>query len=135
MTLILAACGGSETPEGEAIFDPAASIKTPMPEPATAPEVAAGTTLLVTLNDGRIATRESAIPVGAAVLTVTNVGKEVHGLHVEGPGVEGALERSLGTNESGTINVTFQNGEYTLSCPILDHREKGETLTMTIPTQ
>ena len=105
-----------------------------MPEPATPPETEAGTTLLVTVNDGHIATRESAIPPGPAVLTVVNAGQEVHGLHVEGPGVKGALDESIGPNGTGTMSVTFQNGEYTFYCPILDHRKEGETLTITIPT-
>ena len=101
---------------------------------ATAPDVEAGMTILVTLNDGHIATQESSIPVGPAVLTVANAGQELHGLHVEGPGVKAALENPLDPNGSGTISVTFQDGEYVLYCPILDHREKGETLTITVPT-
>ena len=115
-------------------MDPAASITTPMPEPAIPPDVTAGTTVVVTLNDGHIATRESAIPVGPAVITVMNAGKEVHGLHVEGPGVQAALEGTLGAGQSGTINATFQKGTYELYCPVLDHRKAGETLTVTIPT-
>ncbi|HEU4521371.1 MAG TPA: hypothetical protein VFT12_05165 [Thermoanaerobaculia bacterium] len=133
MILILAACGGGETAnDGGSWLEPATST---MPEPATAPQTEAGTTVLVTVNDGHVATRESAIPIGPAVLTVMNAGKEVHGLHVEGPGVQAALESTLATNESGTLSVTFQNGEYTLYCPVLDHRNNGETLTMTVPTQ
>ena len=122
--LLLAACGG----------DPEPVATDTMPEPVTAPDVEAGMTILVTLNDGHIATQESSIPVGPAVLTVANAGQELHGLHVEGPGVKAALENPLDPNGSGTISVTFQDGEYVLYCPILDHREKGETLTITVPT-
>jgi hypothetical protein len=133
--LLLTACGGDEARDNESWLDPAASGTTTMPEPATAPDVEAGTTVLVTLNDGHIATRESAIPVGPAVFTVTNAGKEVHGLHLEGPQVNVALDASLAAGETGTLSATLQKGEYTLYCPLLDHRDKGETLTMTIPTQ
>ena len=115
-------------------MDPAAASPATMPPPAVPPEVEAGTTVVVALNDGHLATRESAIPVGPAVITVMNAGQEVHGLHVEGPGVQKALEGTLGENESGTVEATFQQGTYEFYCPVLDHRQKGETLTVTIPT-
>ena len=115
-------------------MDPAAASTTTMPAPAGGPEATAGATVVVALNDGSLATHESAIPVGPAVITVMNTGKQVHGLHVEGPGVKGALEGTLGENESGTIEATFQQGTYEFYCPVLDHRQKGETVTVTIPT-
>lgn len=114
-------------------MDPAASITNPMPDPVPVAEAAAGTTVVVTLNDGHIAAAESSIPPGPAVITVMNAGKEVHGLHVEGPGVEATLESTLAGGEAGTINATFERGTYELYCPVLDHRDKGETLTVTIP--
>lgn len=122
--LLLAACGG----------DPEPVATDTMPEAITPPDVDAGMTLLVTVNDGHIATQESSIPVGPAVLTVANAGQQLHGLHVEGPGVKAALENPLEANESDTISVNFQNGEYVFYCPILDHRQNGETLTITVPT-
>lgn len=135
LTILLAACGGGEKNDNEAWLDPAASQTTTMPPPAEQPDTHAGTTVLVTINDGHIATREAAIPPGPAVLTVANAGKNVHNLHVEGPGVQAALDGTLEAGESGTINVTFQRGTYTLYCPVLDHRQNGETLTVPIPTQ
>ena len=131
--LIVAACG-REKQDNESWLDPAASSTTTMPPPATMPEVAAGTTVLVTINDGHIATREASIPPGPAVLTVANAGKELHGLHVEGPNVQAALDEPIAAGGSGTIAVTFERGTYTFYCPVLDHREKGETLTVPIPT-
>lgn len=131
-TVLLAACrGGDEQQNNEAWLDPAASQTTTMPAPATTTDTHAGTTVLVTLNDGSIAAGETAIPPGPAVLTVANAGKEVHSLHVEGPGVNAALDSNLDANGSGTVNVTFQRGSYDLYCPILDHRQT-ETRTLTI---
>lgn len=134
IVILAGACRREEPPEQESWMDPAASSTTTMPEPPGGAETEAGTTLVVTLNDGHLATRESAIPVGSAVITVMNAGQEVHGLHIEGPGVQKALEATLGANESGTIAATFQQGTYEFYCPVLDHRKAGETLTVTIPT-
>ena len=133
-SIVIAAACGSETQDNESWLDPAASSTTTMPPPANTPEVAAGTTVLVTINDGHIATREASIPPGPAILTVANAGKELHGLHVEGPSVQKALDEPLPAGGSGTISVTFERGTYTFYCPVLDHREKGETLTVPIPT-
>lgn len=133
MMLLLAACGG-EDKDGEAWLDPAASGTSTMPDAVTPPDTDAGMTMVVTINDGHIAAAEASIPVGPAVLTVMNAGAELHDLHVEGPGVNRALDEPIDANESGTMAVTFQEGTYTMYCPILDHRQKGETLTMTIPS-
>jgi uncharacterized cupredoxin-like copper-binding protein len=132
LMILAAACGG-EDKEG-AWLDPAASQTATMPEAVTPPDVEAGATVLVTVNDGHIAVPESTIPIGPVVMTVANAGTQLHGLHVEGPGVNAAMENPADANGSGTLSVTFQKGEYTFYCPILDHREKGETLTVTVPT-
>lgn len=132
--LILAvACGGEKKDDGTWL-DPAASSTTTMPPPATAPEVDTGATVLVTLSDGHLATQQATFPEGPVVLTVANAGKEVHSLHVEGPGVSKALDGTLLGDASGSLEVVFQKGTYELYCPVADHRTKGETLTVTIPT-
>jgi hypothetical protein len=133
--LILATACAEEKNDNESWLDPAASQTTTMPAPATTTDTHAGTTVLVTITDGRIAAPESAIPQGPAVLTVANAGNGIHNLHVEGPGVQAALDAPLDAGGNGTINVTFQQGTYTLYCPVLDHRNQGETLTLPIPTQ
>lgn len=138
MILLLAACGGGEAErqDNSTWLDPAASQTNTMPAPPAAqPDTHAGTTVMVTLNDGHIATREAAIPPGPAVLTVVNAGKEVHNLAVEGPGVQATTDATIDAGGTATINVTFQQGTYTFYCPVLDHRNQGETLTVPIPTQ
>jgi len=129
---LAAACGG-EKKEGSWL-EPAASSTTNMPPPGTAPEVESGATVLVTLNDGSLATQQGSIPQGPVVLTIANAGKEVHGLHVEGPGVSKALDSTVAGGTGGTMEVVFQRGTYELYCPVLDHRTKGESLTVTVPT-
>ena len=95
------------------------------------PEATAGSTVVVMVHDGRIVLPTQAIPPGPAVVTVTNQGASTHDLHIEGPGVAVAGE-PLPPGVSRPINVNFQSGTYTLYCPILDHRQKGEQATLTI---
>lgn len=99
---------------------------------AVVPDVTAGTTILVMLEDRHIAVRKTAIPPGPAVFTVTNGGSELHNLSIEGPGVSTAAGDPIAANGSRSVAVTLQPGTYTLYCPILDHREKGEQATITV---
>lgn len=141
--LVAAACGSDEKPEET-------WLGTPQPESTTAastahathpaspggtaivPEVAAGTTVLVMLNDNSLAVREQTIPPGPAVLTIENAGTQVHSLHIEGPGIQRAADDTIPAAGSGNLEVTFQRGTYTLYCPIADHRQKGEEITIQI---
>lgn len=98
---------------------------------AVVPEATAGTTVVVILGDGRIALRESAIPRGPAVLTITNGGKGIHDLHVEGPGVQKATDGPIDPGGSRSVSVELQPGTYTLYCPVPGHRDAGEETTFT----
>jgi uncharacterized cupredoxin-like copper-binding protein len=99
---------------------------------ALVPDVAAGTTVLVLLEDNSIAVREQAIPPGPAVLTIENRGSETHNLFVEGEGISRAADNPIAENGSGTLDVTFRPGTYTLYCPIGAHRTRGEQVQITI---
>jgi plastocyanin len=100
---------------------------------ALVPEAKAGTTVLVTLNDNSIAVgNPDAIPPGPAVFTITNAGKQVHNLFVDGPGVQQAAGDDMIAGATHNMNITLAPGTYTLYCPILDHRQKGEELKLII---
>lgn len=99
---------------------------------ALVPDVEAGTTVLVLLNENSIAVREQAIPPGPAVLTVQNGGKEVHNLFIEGPDISRAAGDTIAQGGSATVEVNFKPGTYTLYCPVAKHRENGEQATVTI---
>lgn len=99
---------------------------------AVVPEVAAGTTVLVMLNDNSIAVREQSIPAGPAVLTIENRGTDVHNLFVEGPGLNAAAGDAIPEGRSANMDITFQAGTYTLYCPVGDHRTNGEQVQVTI---
>jgi plastocyanin len=99
---------------------------------AIVPDVDAGTTVLVMLNDNSIAVREQAIPPGPAVLTVENRGTEPHNLFIEGPGVSRAADSPIAEKGSATVDVTFTAGTYVLYCPLADHRQNGEQVQVTV---
>jgi hypothetical protein len=98
---------------------------------AVVPDVAAGTTVLVVLEDNHIGVQEQAIPPGPAVLTVRNAGTAVHNLFIEGEGINRAAGDSIAQGATATVDVIFKPGTYTLYCPVLNHRENGEQATVT----
>lgn len=140
------ACGGDKTEEQaatgtEATTDPTVTADTTAADAtlpgspggtAVVPSVSSGTTVVVMLEDGRVALQTQAIPVGPVVFTVTNGGEQLHNLHVEGPGVSVAAGDPIPAKGSRDVSATLQAGTYTLYCPVLDHREGGEQTTITI---
>lgn len=101
---------------------------------AVVPDVSAGYTVLVTLEDNRVVVTDAdKIPPGPSVFTVTNTGREVHNLFIEGPGVQrGPAEGTIAQGASTSFEATLQPGSYTLYCPVAGHRERGEELTLVI---
>jgi uncharacterized cupredoxin-like copper-binding protein len=99
---------------------------------AVVPDVATGTTVLVVLEDGSIAVREQSIPPGPAILTVENRGTQVHNLFIEGEGIDRAAGDTIAQGGTSNIDVMLKEGTYTFYCPVLDHREKGEQIQVTV---
>lgn len=136
--LVLAiACGNRESAtDTAATLDTAATDSATHPASpggeALVPDVVSGTTVLVMLSDGSIAVREQSIPPGPAVLTVENRGTGVHNLYVEGEGISRAAGDNIAAGASASVDVNFKAGTYTMYCPVLDHREKGESVTVTV---
>lgn len=143
--LVLAACGGDReeattltstqpSPETATADTTMADATHPASPGGTAlvPSVASGTTIVAIIEDGRIAIQQQAIPPGPAVFTVTNGGGQLHNLHIEGEGVSTAAGDPIPVQGSRDVNVTLKAGTYTLYCPILDHRDKGEQTTIMV---
>jgi hypothetical protein len=138
--LLLAACKQDYAPDAESkIAAPAVRSETdsaahPGSPGGTAivPDVSAGTTVLVVVNDGSIAAKGQAVPPGPAVITVQNGGTEVHNLFIEGEGISRAAGDNLEAGGTATTDVVLEPGTYLLYCPILDHRDKGESAQITV---
>jgi hypothetical protein len=100
---------------------------------AVVPSTASGSTVLVALEDNRIIIQDAdRIPPGPAVLTVNNAGTQIHNLVIEGEGISRSLDANLAAGGTTSIDVKLQQGTYTLYCPIPNHREKGESVTLVI---
>ena len=100
---------------------------------AIVPSVSGGTTVLVTLADGRVLVQDAdRVPPGPAIVTVTNNGPGVHNLFIEGEGLNRATEGTLSAGGTSSIDAVFKPGSYTLYCPVLNHREAGESVTLVI---
>jgi hypothetical protein len=138
--LVLAiACGNRESATDTAgTLDTAATDSATHPASpggeALVPDVVSGTTVLVMLSDGSIAVREQSIPPGPVILTVENRGTGVHNLFVEGEGISRAAGDNIDAGGSASVDVNLKAGTYTMYCPVLDHREKGEAVTVTVGT-
>lgn len=99
---------------------------------ALVPDVSAGTSVIVVLEDNSLALPGQPIPPGPAVLTVENRGTTVHNLFIEGEGINRAAGDNIAAGGSATVDVLFKPGTYTFYCPVLNHRENGEQATITI---
>ena len=98
------------------------------------PTVSTGATVLVSLEDNRIAiANPDQIPPGPTILTVKNVGGQVHGLIIEGNGVSRTTDQAtIPTGGSVDIDVKLEPGTYTLYCPVQDHRTTNREETTLI---
>ena len=136
VAVLIVACGNDGEKDSTWLGETATA--TPAQHPASiggtavVPTASGGTTVLVMIEDGRIAIREAALPTGPAVFTITNGGDKLHDLHIEGPGVKKAAGGPIEEHGSRAVTVELQPGTYTAHCPILDHREKGELATFTV---
>ena len=135
------ACGRNETADTDtqgSLLPPVESATDSATHPGSpggtgvVPDVAAGTTVLVVVTEGSIAIKGQEIPPGPAVLTIENGGKETHNLFIEGEGISRAAEQTISAGGSTTLDVMLRPGTYTLYCPVMDHRTKGEETTITI---
>ena len=69
---------------------------------------------------------------GTVTFNVTNDGATVHNLEVEGDGVEEELPNDLNPGDSGELSVDLEPGDYTMYCPVGDHRDQGMEGTITV---
>jgi hypothetical protein len=144
VALVMLACGRQEAASDQATATDTAPAVTTEGATSTAtnpaspggtalvPSTSVGTTVLVLLEDNSIGAPTTPIPPGPAVFTITNGGSQLHNLFIEGPGLSKAAGEPIDKNGSTTLNAELQEGTYTLYCPILDHRDKGETATLTV---
>jgi plastocyanin len=68
---------------------------------------------------------------GAWTFAVTNTGKIVHSLEVDGPGLR-AVTANLQPGQSATLTATLESGQYDVFCPIPGHKALGMNAEITV---
>lgn len=114
LSLALAACGSDSEPE----------------EAASAG--GDGAAVEIVLTDFALEPASLSLDPGSYTLTVVNDGESMHGLKVDGPG--GEFETGeLQPGDTAELAVDLSEpGEYELTCPVGDHRERGMEGTLTV---
>ena len=112
---------------------PAPSATSPASPGGTSlvPSATAGTTVIVTINDGSINVPATPVPPGPVVFTVSNAGKQQHSLHITGNNIDQQLPNPLSAGKGDSLTVTLPAGTYQLVCPILNHADT-EKATLTV---
>ncbi len=113
-SLALAACGSDSEPE----------------EAASAG--GGGAAVEIVLTDFALEPASLSVDPGSYTLTVVNDGESVHALKVDGPGGEFETDE-LQPGDTAELEVDLSEpGEYELTCPVGDHRERGMEGTLTV---
>ena len=115
VSLALAACGdeGEPADAGDAAGEGAATTK-------------------IVLTDFALGPSSLSLEPGSYTVRVVNEGETFHALKVDGP--TGEFETGeLQPGESASLAVDLSEaGEYGLTCPVGDHRERGMEGTLTV---
>lgn len=72
------------------------------------------------------------LPAGPTTFLVRNEGHKSHSFKIEGPKTGFQLETVVRPQETGSLEVTLQPGEYKVYCPIGSHAAKGMTMTLVV---
>lgn len=91
-----------------------------------------GQTVEVGLTEFAINLSTMEVPAGPTTFAVTNVGSMEHNFEIEGQGVEEAFDENLQPGQSDTLTVDLPPGEYTIYCPVGNHRARGMEVTLTV---
>jgi plastocyanin len=116
--LALAGCGGDD--EEPTAGAPAEATETPT-------EAAAGSTLSIAADPGgalKFTKTEYTAKAGQVTVEFANEAQLPHAAEIEGGGVEEETETVTG-KDAPPLAVDLPAGEYTIYCPVGNHREAG----------
>lgn len=71
---------------------------------------------------------------GAVTFVLRNEGRFAHDFHVEGPGVE-AYAAKFSPGRTVRLEVSLQEGEYKISCPLSNHDQRGMHGTLVVTSK
>ena len=125
--LLLAACS-TDADESEPGSD--STVVTIPNAPVRADTIAPGQVAnsSIVLTEWSISLPKDTLPSGMTQFTIVNRGQLVHGLEVEGAGIEEKVE-NIQPGSQATLTVNLPPGSYELYCPVRDsagvHKSKG----------
>lgn len=91
-----------------------------------------GQTIQAGLTEFAINMEATEVPAGPTTFAVTNAGSLTHNFAIEGQGVEAMFEEDLQPGQSDTLTVDLPPGEYTVYCPVGNHRARGMEMSLTV---
>lgn len=95
------------------------------------PAAAGGDTVEISALDFQFDPARITADAGATTFTLTNDGQAPHALTIEQDGSEEST-KTISPGESASVTVELESGEYTLYCPVGNHRELGMEGTLTV---
>lgn len=133
LAVALLSAAGCANEDGPRVEDPLTTDTAAMAtaQTATTALVESGATIAVALEDKRIAV-SSALSPGPVIFTIANTGTQLHSFAIEGGELSRSLEVNLEAGESGTLDVTLPEGVFVAYCPVLKHRDEGESVEIEV---
>jgi plastocyanin len=131
LSLVAAGCGDDDEEPTVATTTPTTTTGATGGTGATG-AAGGGETVDISETDFALDPDEVTAKAGTVIFKVTNDGDTIHNLEVEGNGVEEELPQDLSPGDSGALTVDLEPGDYTMYCPVGDHREQGMEGTVTV---
>jgi plastocyanin len=131
LSLVAAGCGDDDEEPTVATTTPATTTGATGGTGATG-AAGGGETVDISETDFALDPDDVTAKAGTVVFKATNDGDTIHNLEVEGNGVEEELPQDLSPGDSGALTVDLEPGDYTMYCPVGDHREQGMEGTVTV---
>jgi plastocyanin len=121
-----AACGGDDDDDDESAGATATTEE-------TTAAGGGGETVKVSATDFKFDPSDPTVAPGEVTFDVTNDGKTLHNLEVEGPSGEAELPKDLQPGDSGSLAVDLSEpGTYKFYCPVGNHEDLGMVGDVTV---
>ena len=94
----------------------------------------AGAMIEIALMEYEMKPNKIRVKPGAVTFVLRNEGRFAHDFHVEGPGVE-AHAAKFSPGRTVRLEVSLQEGEYKISCPLSNHDQRGMHGTLIVTSK
>jgi plastocyanin len=94
----------------------------------------AGGKVEIALTEYELTPGKIRIPPGKVTFVLRNEGRYSHDFNVEGPGIDTTTQK-FGPGRTVRLEVSLQEGEYRISCPLSNHDERGMRGTLIVTSK